>query len=174
MSDPTDGLGLFDRIVRLDRLEAARERVLANQGGAGGDGMTVEEFSVDLPTRLVRLQLALAQGTYRPGRLRRIDVAKEDGGTRPLAIPPVVDRVAQTAVAQVLTPLLDPQMHDGSFAYRPGRSVAMAVARVAEHRRQGFGWVVDGDIERYFERVPHERMMACLARVIATSSLCST
>lgn len=166
MPDPADGLGLFAQITRLDRLEAAWEKVLANQGGAGGDGMTVEEFSIDLPTRLVRLQLGLAQGTYRPGRLRRIDVAKEDGGTRPLAIPPVVDRVAQTAVAQVLTPLLDPQMHDGSFAYRPGRSVAMAVARVAEHRRQGFGWVVDGDIERYFERVPHERMMACLARVI--------
>lgn len=166
MPDPADGPGLFDQITRLDRLEAAWERVLANQGGAGGDGMTVEEFSIDLPTRLVRLQLALAQGTYRPGRLRRVDVAKEDGGTRPLAIPPVVDRVAQTAVAQVLTPLLDPQMHDGSFAYRPGRSVAVAVARVAEHRRQGFGWVVDGDIERYFERVPHERMMACLARAI--------
>lgn len=166
MLDPADGLGLFDQITRLDRLEAAWEKVCANQGGAGGDGMTVEEFSIDLPTRLVRLQLALAQATYRPGRLRRIDVAKEDGGTRPLAIPPVVDRVAQTAVAQVLTPQLDPQMHDGSFAYRPGRSVAMAVARVAEHRRQGFGWVVDGDIERYFERVPHERMIACLARVI--------
>ncbi len=139
MPDPADGLGLFAQITRLDRLEAAWEKVLANQGGAGGDGMTVEEFSIDLPTRLVRLQLGLAHGTYRPGRLRRIDVAKEDGETRPLAIPPVVDRVAQTAVAQVLTPLLDPQMHEGSFAYRPGRSVAMAVARVAEHQRQGFG-----------------------------------
>lgn len=164
---PDPAAGLFGQIVRLQTLEAAWEKVRANHGAAGGDGMTVEEFDVDLPTRLVRLQLGLMHGTYRPGRLRRIDVAKDDGGTRPLAIPPVVDRVAQTAVALVLTPLLDPEMHDDSFAYRPGRSVQMAVARVAQYRRQGYDWVVDGDIERYFERVPHERLLERLARDIS-------
>lgn len=159
--------GLFAQIVRLQTLEAAWEKVRANHGAAGGDGMTVEEFDIDLPTRLVRLRLGLMHGTYRPGRLRRIDVAKDDGGTRPLAIPPVVDRVAQTAAALVLTPLLDPEMHDDSFAYRPGRSVQMAVRRVAQYRRQGYDWVVDGDIERYFERVPHERLLERLARDIS-------
>lgn len=163
--------GLFAQILRLQTLEAAWEKVRANHGAAGGDGMTVEEFDIDLPTRLVRLQLGLMHGTYRPGRLRRIDVAKDDGGTRPLAIPPVVDRVAQTAAALVLTPLLDPEMHDDSFAYRPGRSVQMAVARVAQYRRQGYDWVVDGDIERYFERVPHERLLERLARDISEPPL---
>lgn len=164
---PDPDAGLFAQIVRLQTLEAAWEKVRANHGAAGGDGMTVEEFDIDLPTRLVRLQLGLMHGTYRPGRLRRIDVAKDDGGTRPLAIPPVVDRVAQTAAALVLTPLLDPEMHDDSFAYRPGRSVQMAVARVAQYRRQGYDWVVDGDIERYFERVPHERLLERLAHAVA-------
>lgn len=171
MSSSDQAEDLFASIVRLDVLEAAWNKVCSNQGGAGGDGMTVEEFSIDLPTRLVRLQLGLMNGTYRPGRLRRIDVARDDGGTRPLAIPPVVDRVAQTAVAMVLTPQLDLLMHDDSFAYRPGRSVAMAVARVAEYRRQGYHWVVDGDIERYFERVPHERMMACLEPLVPEQPL---
>lgn len=171
MTEPLVEEGAFARMIRLDRLEAAWERVRANHGAPGGDHMTVEEFEIDLPTRLMRLRLALLHGAYRPERVRRVLVPKDDGGLRPLAIPSVVDRVAQTAVAMVLTPLLDPDMHDDSFAYRPGRSVAMAVARVARYRRQGYGWVVDGDIERYFERVPHDRLMERLARDIRETAL---
>lgn len=154
-------------MTRLDQLEAAWERVRENQGGAGGDGVGLVEFEVDLPTRLVRLQLGLRAGTYRPGPVRRVDIPKGDGDTRLLCIPSVVDRVAQTAVTMVLTPLLDGEMADASFAYRPGRSVQMAVARVAAHRRAGYGWVVDGDIERFFDRVPHERLLSRLERSVA-------
>ncbi|MBP7339266.1 CRISPR-associated endonuclease Cas1 [Niveispirillum sp.] len=157
---------LFEQVTRLDRLEAAWERVRENQGGAGGDGVGLVEFEVDLPTRLVRLQLCMRAGTYRPGPVRRVDIPKDDGDTRLLCIPSVVDRVAQTAVAMVLTPLLDGEMADASFAYRPGRSVQMAVERVAAHRRAGYGWVVDGDIERFFDRVPHERLLARLERSV--------
>lgn len=162
---------LFEQITRLDRLEAAWGRVRENQGGAGGDGVGLVEFEVDLPTRLVRLQLSLRAGTYRPGPVRRVDIPKGDGDTRMLCIPSVVDRVAQTAVAMVLTPLLDGEMADASFAYRPGRSVQMAVARVAAHRRAGYGWVVDGDIERFFDRVPHERLLARLERSVEDREL---
>lgn len=164
---PGAGEPLFEAISRLDTLEAAWEKVRANAGGAGGDRVTVEEFSIDVPTRLVRLQLALRHGTYRPGPLRRVEVPKDSGGVRVLSIPTIADRVVQTAAALVLGPRLDAEMAESSFGYRPGRSVAMAVARVADLRRAGYGWVVDGDIERYFDRVPHDRLLARLERSVA-------
>jgi CRISP-associated protein Cas1 len=163
---PDPEAGLFAQIIRLQTLEAAWEKVRANHGAAGGDGMTVEEFDIDLPTRLVRLRLALMHGTYRPGRLRRIDVAKDDGGTRPLAIPAVVDRVAQTAVALVLTPLLA----------RKCTTTASPIAPAARCKWRCSGWrntvarVTTGwwtaTLNGIFERVPHERLLARLARDI--------
>lgn len=168
MAEPSD---LFERITRLDNLEAAWERVKENAGGAGGDGQTIQEFEIDLPTRLVRLQQALRLGTYRPGPVRRVEIPKESGGLRGLAIPCVVDRVAQGAVQRVLTPLLDGEMEEASYAYRPGRSVQMAVAKVSGLRKAGYTWVVDGDIERFFDQVPHELVIERLRRSVADEAV---
>jgi CRISPR-associated protein Cas1 len=163
--------GLFDRATRHDALWTAWERVRANNGAAGGDGMTVARFGQAAHGRLSRLSHDLRNGRYRPGPVRRVMIPKADGGSRPLDIPPVADRIAQAAVAQILTPLLDPEFEDASFAYRPGRSVMQAVARVAKHRREGFRWVVDGDIVRDFERIPHDRLLARLERSVEDAAL---
>ncbi|WP_282610833.1 CRISPR-associated endonuclease Cas1 [Pelagibius sp. Alg239-R121] len=108
----------------------------------------------------------MRDGTYRPGPVRELSIPKDDGSFRPLAIPSIGDRVAQTAAASVLGPLLDREMEDASFAYRAGRSVQMAVSRIARYRRDGYRWVVDGDIERYFENVPHDPLLERLGRSI--------
>ena len=152
----------FDAMLRLEALEAGWHKVRGNSGGPGGDGVTVEAFARGLAGRLTHLQRALAAGTYQPGPLRAVGIPKDDGDLRWLAIPCVADRVAQTAAANALMPRLDGEMEESSFAYRPGRSVQDAVRQVAEHRRQGYTWVVDGDIERYFDSVPHDLLLARL------------
>lgn len=162
---------LFERATSLRTLEDAWVKVRTNAGGAGGDGLTVEAFDRTANDSLLRLQRALRSGAYRPGPLRRVTIPKKDGERRWLAIPCVVDRVAQTAAAIVLMPVLEGEMEDDSFAYRPERSVQMAVARIAKHRREGFTWVVDGDIERYFDNVPHDRLMNRLGRSLGEARL---
>lgn len=157
---------LFGEATRFAALWRAWERIRANNGGAGGDGMTVSRFAQGAENRVSALSHRLRNGSYRPGPARRVLVPKNAGGFRALDIPPVIDRIAQGAVAGVLARVLDPEMEDASFAYRPGRSVLQAVTRVASHRRDGYRFVVDGDIVRYFENVPHERLIARLERSV--------
>ena len=169
---PSDrNAALFAEACTLARLDEAWDRVRANGGAAGGDGETIARFLARAPARLLALRHALIHGRYSPGPVRRVDIPKPDGDTRPLSIPCVVDRVAQTAVAITLMPVLDAEMADDSFAYRPGRSVQQAVARVVQYRDQGFRWVVDGDIERFFERVPHDLMRDRLERSIGAGPM---
>lgn len=162
---------VFEAATTVEALRAGWQRVRANAGGPGGDGVTAREFAATLSHRLVRLHVELRDGGYVPGPLRRVEIPKPSGGTRPLAIPCVVDRVAQTAVAQALTPILETEFEESSFGYRPGRSVHRAADRIALLRRQGYGWVVDGDIERHFETVPHDRLLARLARSVPDARL---
>lgn len=153
---------LFELATGPGALAAAWRQVRRKKGGPGGDGMTLDGFAAGLEGRLARLSGSLRDGRYRPGPLRRYPIAKPDGGLRWLAIPTVTDRVAQGAFANALSAHLDPAMADGSFAYRPGRSVELAVGRVVTYRLWGFGHVIDADIERFFDRVPHTEMTACL------------
>lgn len=154
-----------------DRLWEAWERVRANNGAAGGDGVTVERFAPFAGPAIDRLSNALRNGLYRPAPARHVEIPKRSGGKRPLDIPAVIDRVAQGAVALTLNPLLDPEMEDASFAYRAGRGVVDAVRRVSSLRRDGFRWVVDGDIERFFETVAHDRLLDCLERHLGDDRL---
>lgn len=162
---------LFDQATRHETLWSAWEKVRANNGAAGGDGVTIQRFEPTAHGRLSRLSHDLRHGHYTPGPVRRVLIPKRQGGTRPLDIPPIQDRIAQAAVAEILTPLLDAEFEDASFAYRPGRSVMQAIQRVAKHRRDGFRWVVDGDIQRYFERIPHDRLLARLERSVDDAPL---
>lgn len=156
-------MSLFDDITDLAALSAAWDKVRDNQGAAGGDGVGVEEFAARAPSLLLGLRADLRTGRYRPGPHRSVLIAKPSGGVRPLSIPCVIDRVVHTAIANALTRLLDSHMAPGSFGYRPGRSVAQAVARIEALRESGFVWVVDADIERYFETIPHDALMRVLA-----------
>lgn len=161
----------LDQIIGEGPLWLAWGKVLANRGGPGGDGVTLEVFAEGARARLARLRRDILDGIYRPGPLRRLDVPKRSGGTRPLAIPCVADRVAQTAVAEWLSRLLEPEFEDASFGYRPGRSVGRAVARVSALRDAGYEWVVDGDIERFFETVPHGRLLDKLTRHVTDPAI---
>ncbi|WP_339774700.1 CRISPR-associated endonuclease Cas1 [uncultured Thalassospira sp.] len=153
---------LFAALVATDNLAAAWEKVRHNGGCAGGDGETIAEFQRRGASRLGALAAKLRDGDYRPGELRLLQVPQKNGEMRPLAIPPVEDRIAQTACAQILSPILDPQFEDGSFAYRPGRSVMMAVRAVEKWRKRGFTHVVEADIVRCFERIAHQPLLARL------------
>lgn len=153
---------LFAEICALGTLDDAWERVRANNGCSGGDGEAVDEFQRRAANRLVALSNALKNGSYRPRDLRILQIPKRLGGIRPLAIPSIIDRVAQTAGAIVLTPILDPRFADSSFAYRPGRSVTQAVQRIGALRKRGFGHVVEARIQRCFERIPHDAVLTRL------------
>ncbi len=159
------GSPLFAALSRFDALWAAWERVRANNGAAGGDGVSVARFGAGADGRVAKLAEMLRAGRHRPGPSRRVFVPKASGGLRPLDIPCIADRVVYGATARVLTPLLEAEFEDSSFAYRPGRSVAQAVQRVATLRRAGYTHVVDGDIVRYFERVPHDPLLLRLERL---------
>lgn len=160
-------VNLFEQATRLETLQAAWEKVASNAGCAGSDGVTVERFAERAAQRLLGLMRRLRDGSYAPLALRLFDIPKPDGGHRRLAVPAVADRIAQTAVARTLGPLIEPELDDASYAYRPGRSVRQAVQAIARCRQQGLSWVAEGDIERYFDRVPHALLLEKLEHLLA-------
>lgn len=157
---------LFETATSLRALESAWEKARANGGCAGGDGVSLVAYAEGLAARLIGLSRALRAGDYRPGPLRRAAIPKRSGGERVLTIPSVTDRIAQGAMAAALNPVLDPLFSEASFAYRPGRSVDQAVARVTALRRQGFDWVAEGDVQRCFDRIAHDPLLEALEAAI--------
>lgn len=145
------------------RLSVAFQNVASNGGAAGPDRQSIDEVRAHLSTTLSRVSAALLDGSYAPGNVRRVWLPKAGGGQRGLGIPNVVDRVVQEAVRQVLEPRYEPLFHDASHGFRPGRSCHTAIAAAREHLEAGYGWVVDIDLEKFFDKVNHQRLMARLA-----------
>lgn len=168
MIDPLSDL--FASISSYAALSVAWEKVQSNNGCAGGDGQSTGQFSQKAPDALRLLAGRLKNGTYRPRPLRLHDLRKPGGGLRRLAIPSVSDRVVQTAVAQTLGPLLEQMFNSASFGYRPGKSVNMAVDRISALRARGYEWVVEADIVRAFDTVPHAPLLERLEQVICTQT----
>lgn len=156
------GIAPLAAIARREVLAAAFARVARGGGAAGGDGVTVARFALDAGRYLAELAEDLRAGCYRPGRHRRHGIPKANGGTRVLSVPCVRDRIVQSALAQALDRAFDATMDPASFAYRRGLSVQHAAAEVLLHRLRGHVWVVDGDIENFFDSVPHDRLIAML------------
>ena len=156
---------LLEEVLRRENLLAAYKRVVRNKGAPGVDGMTVYDLSAYLNEHWARIREELRGGSYRPGPVRRVEILKPGGkGKRMLGIPTVLDRMIQQALLQVLTPIFDPTFSEGSFGFRPGRSTLQAVGRAREHIESGYRWVVDMDLEKFFDRVNHDVLMARLAR----------
>jgi hypothetical protein len=133
----------------------AFKKVKANQGAAGVDGQSIAEFEAGLADNLYKLWNRLSSGSYFPPPVRRVDIPKASGGTRPLGIPTVADRVAQEVVRRYLEPRLEPVFHASSYGYRPGRSAIDAV-RAARQRCWRYDWVLDVDIKAFFDSIDHE------------------
>ena len=162
---------VMEVICSSENMTTAMRRVRTNKGAAGVDGMTVHELVKHLKVHWPRIQDQLLSGTYRPMPVRRVEIPKPDGGVRKLGIPTVVDRLIQQAVLQVLTPLWEPTFSEYSYGFRPGRSAHQAVGQAQAYIAEGRTWVVDIDLEKFFDRVHHDRLMARLARRIADKRL---
>lgn len=155
-----DDRALYREAISARRLEDGWRRVWENGGAAGGDRESVLDFSRLAVQQLRRLRAELAEGEYAPRAIRPVDIPKRSGrGMRRLMIPAVRDRVVQTAVAMTVTPVLDAEFEPLSFGYRQGKSVQQAVAQISRAQREGFGWVVDADIEDFFGSIEHGRLM---------------
>jgi RNA-directed DNA polymerase len=157
---------VMDKVYAPATLAAAWAKVKANGGAAGVDKQSIERFAAHAEAYLAELSRALRAGDYRPSAIRRIEIAKGDGGMRPLGIPTVKDRIAQTAVKFVLEPILEARFHPASFGFRPGRGAKDALRVVDRLVKSGCCFVVDADLKSYFDTIPHDRLMKGLrARV---------
>jgi RNA-directed DNA polymerase len=157
----------MEEVLRRETLLRAYQKVRSNGGAAGVDGMTVEELGSYLVRHWEAIREQLLKGTYRPALVRLVEIAKPGGrGVRRLGIPTVLDRLIQQALLEVLQPHLDETFSEESFGFRPGRSAHQAVKRAQAHIAAGYRWVVDLDLEQFFDRVNHDVLMARLARRI--------
>lgn len=159
--------GLMEEVVADANLAKAMARVRQNRGSPGVDGMTVDELPDALAQTDTTLRAALLAGTYQPQPVRRVTIPKPDGGERELGIPTVMDRLVQQAIAQVLGPRFDPGFSPHSHGFRPGHSAHDAVREAQQYIQDGYTWVVDVDLERFFDRVNHDVLMGRLATRIA-------
>jgi CRISP-associated protein Cas1 len=164
-------VSLWDQVTDIRCLWAGWQRVRTNGGAAGGDGVGQHVFARTASARVERLAEALRTGRYVPGPYRHVAIPKKNGGERVLAIPCIGDRIVQTAAAQALNPVLDPRFSPASFAYRPGRGVAKAVQAVLRHRREGYRWTAEGDIDNCFGEIPHEPLLERLERMCGDARL---
>jgi group II intron reverse transcriptase/maturase len=160
------GKVVMEEAVVLENWRKALAAVVANRGAPGPDGMRTSELAGHLDLHGGTIVRKLLEGRYRPAAARRVEIPKASGGTRGLNVPNVVDRFVQQLLLQVLTPRLDPQMSASSYGFRPGRSAHQAVQQAQEYARAGFDWVVDLDIEKFFDRVNHDVLMHRLSREV--------
>ncbi len=160
------GEGVWEQVFERNNLFQALKRVEGNGGAPGIDGMTVQEMRPWLKGHWLEVRATLDNGSYRPSPVRRVEIPKPDGGVRLLGIPTVIDRLIQQAMAQTLTPLFEPRFSDRSYGFRPGRSAHDAVKTAQKYIEEGYDWVVDIDLEKFFDRVNHDKLMARVARVV--------
>lgn len=155
---------LLAQVLERANLQRALKQVRQNKGAPGIDGMTVDELPDYLRHHWPEIRTQLEAGSYRPQPVKRVDIPKPDGKIRPLGIPTVLDRFIQQAIAQVISAQWEPHFHRHSYGFRPQRSAHQAVREVLANIRAGYGWVVDMDLQAFFDRVNHDRLMTQLKR----------
>src|SRR6201996_7974953 len=158
---------LMEKVCARGNLVRAWKRVRSNKGSPGVDGMTIEGAKAYLREHWPNIRSQLLSGTYQPQPVKRVEIPKPDGGVRKLGVPCVVDRLIQQALLQVLRERWDPTFSEHSYGFRPGRSAHQAVAQAQRYIAEGYGYVVDLDLEKFFDRVNHDCLMARVAARIA-------
>lgn len=157
---------LMEAVVERGNLWLAYDRVLKNKGSAGVDGIGRDQFKAHLQRHWPTIRARLLAGDYGPQPIRRVDIPKPQGGMRTLGIPTLTDRLIQQALHQVLNPLYEPDFSDSSYGFRPGRSAHQAVEAARQYAADGRRWVVDMDLEQFFDRVDHDLLMGKLAKQV--------
>ena len=152
----------WEAVFERENMQTALKRVESNKGAAGIDGMKVEDLRDYLKAHWQEVRETLESGKYRPSPVRRVEIPKPDGGVRQLGIPTVIDRMIQQAIAQVLSPMFEEIFSTHSYGFRPGRSAHQAVEQSQEYIREGYDWVVDIDLEKFFDRVNHDMLTPAL------------
>jgi group II intron reverse transcriptase/maturase len=158
---------LLEKVLNRENLNLAYKRVKKNGGSHGVDGMKVEELLSYLKGHGENLKQILLDGKYRPQPVRRVEIPKPDGGIRLLGIPTAVDRMIQQAIAQVLSPIFEKEFSDYSYGFRPGRSAHDAIKQAEQYINEGYNVVVDLDLEKFFDRVNHDKLMYLLSKRIS-------
>ena len=163
---PMFGRDLMEMISERGNMQAALKRVKSNGGAPGVDGMTTTELTDYLKGNWLKVKGQLLEGTYQPQPVRRVEIPKPDGGTRKLGIPCVVDRLIQQSMLQILQGKWDSTFSENSYGFRPKRSAHQAIAKAQSYLEEGYTWVVDIELEKFFDRVNHDRLMSTLEKEI--------
>ncbi len=171
LTQPALQVDLMQALVAPENMRAAWARVKSNKGAPGSDGMPIKDFPAFARTHWPAIRQALIDGRYQPQPVRRVLIPKPGGGERALGIPSVIDRVIQQAIAQVMTPIFDPQFSESSFGFRPKRSAHGAIKQVQAYIKAGYRIAVDLDLKKFFDNVQHDILMARVARRISDKRL---
>lgn len=159
--------GILEKILDRDNLNQAYKKVKANGGSHGIDGMKVDELLPFLKQNGEPIRQSILAGEYTPQPVRRVEIPKPDKGVRLLGIPTVLDRMIQQAIAQVITPIFETIFSPSSYGFRPGRSPKQAIEAAQKYIQEGYTWVVDIDLEKFFDRVNHDKLMALVSRKVS-------
>ena len=157
---------LLEKILSKDNMNAAYKRVCANKGAGGVDDVTVEELGDYIKENWESIREQIRRREYRPQPVRRVEIPKPNGGVRKLGIPTVMDRVIQQGIVQIINPICEPLFSEWSYGFRPNRNCEMAVRQLLVYLNEGYEWIVDIDLERFFDNVPQDRLMSLVHDII--------
>lgn len=164
---------LLNELLSDDNLKIAKQRVKKNKGASGIDGMEVKEPDEYLSKHLDEIKEQIRNKKYSPKPVKRVEIPKPDGGVRNLGVPTVVDRFVQQAIAQVLTPIYEPKFSESSYGFRPNRCCEMAILKALEFMNDGYQWVVDIDLEKFFDNVNHDKMISLIMKDVKCGEIVS-
>lgn len=157
---------IIEQILATSNVKNALERVVSNKGAAGIDGMRVDELRDYMNANWFSIRQSILERAYKPAPVRRVEIPKPNGGVRKLGIPTVVDRTLQQSIVQVLSPIFEQEFQENSYGFRPCRSCEQAVLKLLEYLNEGYEWIVDIDLEKFFDTVPQDKLMSYVGRVI--------
>ena len=157
---------LLEEILSRGNMTLAYKKVKANKGASGIDGITVEEIDEYVKAHWVEIREQIRKRKYQPQPVRRVEIPKPNGGVRNLGIPNVIDRIIEQAITQVLTPIAEPHFSENSYGFRPGRRAQQAVIKLLEYLNDGYEYIVDIDLEKFFDNVPQDKLMTLVGKLI--------
>ena len=164
---------LLEEMLSDENIMKAYKQVKRNKGAPGIDGMTVNELKGYLDENIDAIREQIRTRKYKPSPVRRVEIPKDNGGVRNLGVPTVIDRVIQQAIVQVLTPIYEPLFSDSSYGFRPNRCCEMAIIKALEYMNDGYEWIVDIDLEKFFDNVHHDKLISLIMKDVKNGEIVS-